>query len=312
MASDRTGVERGAIVVSRAGPGHRHADSGHPRHPGRLHLLRLARCQAPRHPAEYCVRRARTEPHPLLRQLRGAAAAAGAGLQQRRAQPGRARGGHGPRRAQPAAPHPGAERGGAARRGALPRHRLGGRGHRPVHGRPEPHLRRRRPLPRLLRLPAGQARGAEPAGQHHPRVRRHPHVHPPDHDPQPDAHLLADGGQRGAAGLQPDRHHVRAQPGAEPRRLRHQQRDRRRCGAPADHRAGRGAQLRRAVGLPAGPPRHHLGALRHPQLPARPARLQVRGRVPPVHQRELPDQRRDVHLLRAWPTSRPASGARSR
>ena len=50
------------------------------------------------------------------------------------------------------------------------------------------------------------------------------------------------------------------------------------------------------VGLPAGTHRHHLRPLRHRELPARPPRLQVRRRVPPLPQRELPDQRRDVHL----------------
>ena len=95
-----------------------------------------------------------------------------------------ARGGHRPRGAEPAAADPGRRtRSGATRRAALRRHR-----HRAVDidqwtGDVNHQLGDSRPAARLLRLPARRARRAEPAGQHHPRLRRHPHVEPPDRAP---------------------------------------------------------------------------------------------------------------------------------
>ena len=83
---------------------------------------------------------------------------------------------------------------------------------------------------------------------------------------------------------------------AEPGRLRHQQRHHDGPGAAADHDLVAGAEHRRAGGVPAGSNGHDVCPLGHPELPARPPFVQVRRRVPPLQQRELRQQRRDVHL----------------
>ena len=84
--------------------------------------------------------------------------------------------------------------------------------------------------------------------------------------------------------------------GRQPGQLRDQQRHQHGRGPATDHRAGSGPQLRRPQRLPPGPNGHHLRPGRHAQLPARVARAQVRGRVPELQQRQLRDQRRDLHV----------------
>ena len=66
------------------------------------------------------------------------------------------------------------------RRRPLRRRGHGAGGHRPVDGRRAPLTRGTRQPARVLRVPAGQARGTDPAAQHDSRFRRHAAVHSAD------------------------------------------------------------------------------------------------------------------------------------
>ncbi len=161
----------------------------------------------------------REEPDVLLRQLRGAAAAAGHRRQQRRAPRGRARGGHRSGLAQSAAVHPVADRHRVPGRRPLRGVGHGAGRHRPGHGRHHPRLRRERHAPRLLRVPGRRARRADPAGQHDPGIRRHARIDAADWNPQPHARVRDAAGERGPVRLQSHPHHLHAQHAAEPRRV---------------------------------------------------------------------------------------------
>ncbi len=66
---------------------------------------------------------------------------------------------------------------------------------------------RTRPAARLLRLPARPAHGAEPTGEHYPRLRRHPQGVATNPDAERNAHLQSCRRQRSASGLQPHLFH---------------------------------------------------------------------------------------------------------
>ena len=241
----------------------------------------------------------REEPDVLLRQLRGAAPAAGHRRQQRRAPRRRARGGHRSGLAESAGAHPDGRPasgpGAKAASSARPRRRstsTRARATSPTSSGENDTLHG------YYAFQARRARRADAAAQHDPGIRRHAASR---------RGRLERSTTRTSSGRSLvnearfgfNRIHITFMPNTplNPAELRHQQRRHHAARPAADHHhrasASTSAGPRR---LPAGPHRPDLRAVRHRQLPARTARDQGRRRVPAVQQRQLHLRHGHVHV----------------